>query len=261
MQQLSEDYLRFHNTNYNLYSNNECGLTITSDGLDTPLFIQLKENKYNRGNGAPVEQPTLPSGMRWELCEGTAEEMEAIAATDVTCLVQKSLMPPPGLGHPDATTKAGLCPSDATTNAGDSGESGDEIIHHKSGSESLHRVTTLSASDLDDSAEEREGTFSEKSPGNQEDSDPDDAVQDENWTIGGKLHASGKCNPCRFFHSKRGCRNSTECGGCHLHDTKKQRPSKSRRNKARDGARELTEDAVANHKPSAARFLFLRAVL
>lgn len=34
-------------------------------------------------------------------------------------------------------------------------------------------------------------------------------------SIGSQLHSSGACTPCKFFHSKRGCRDGTQCTLCH----------------------------------------------
>eukprot|EP00747_Dinoflagellata_sp_TGD_P181080 gnl/TRDRNA2_/TRDRNA2_34550_c0_seq1.p1 gnl/TRDRNA2_/TRDRNA2_34550_c0~~gnl/TRDRNA2_/TRDRNA2_34550_c0_seq1.p1 ORF type:complete len:270 (+),score=30.88 gnl/TRDRNA2_/TRDRNA2_34550_c0_seq1:83-892(+) len=48
-----------------------------------------------------------------------------------------------------------------------------------------------------------------------------------------ELHASGKCMPCHYINSKRGCERGANCTFCHLEHVKPKRPCKSNRNKCR----------------------------
>jgi len=79
------------------------------------------------------------------------------------------------------------------------------------------------------------------------------------------LHEQGKCKPCRYWASYRGCRAQADCAFCHMpHDTNRSRPSKTARNKCKRlvtsidlSSREAVGamDALAEHTP------YLRKVL
>lgn len=50
---------------------------------------------------------------------------------------------------------------------------------------------------------------------------------------GSLKHATGRCTPCHFFHSKAGCKLGKRCGFCHLEVEGRARPNRRRRAKAK----------------------------
>eukprot|EP00929_Paragymnodinium_shiwhaense_P112887 TRINITY_DN8114_c0_g1_i2.p1 TRINITY_DN8114_c0_g1~~TRINITY_DN8114_c0_g1_i2.p1 ORF type:complete len:263 (+),score=26.01 TRINITY_DN8114_c0_g1_i2:90-791(+) len=64
---------------------------------------------------------------------------------------------------------------------------------------------------------------------------PNDAatvdLDDDTYSVGTELHASGRCSPCIFVGTARGCRNGRDCDHCHMPHVrpKVSRPCKAKR--------------------------------